>query len=115
MDMVEVEVRPAKWKKEHHLSVADCSAAERHSSLELVAEQCSGRDEAEQEAVLVVAGQAQWNFAAAAAAAAAVDIVAEQQAQVVVNTPVLALVLEAPGPALEEPELVVAAAVAAGP
>jgi len=82
--------------KEHHLPVSDYFAAEPHSSLELVAEQCSGRDEAEQEAV--VAGQVQWNFAAA---------------QVVVNTPVLVLALEEPGPAPVEPELVVV--VAAGP
>ena len=98
--MAEVEVQPPTMlKKEHHLPVSDYFAAEPHSSLELVAEQCSGRDKA------VVVGQAQWNFAAA------VDIVAEQQAQVVANTPVL--VLEEPGPAPVEPELVVV--VAAGP
>lgn len=107
VDMAGVEeVRPERLKKEH-LPVAADFAAEPHSSLELIAEQCSGRDEAEQEAEAEAVGLAQQNFAAV------VDIAAEQQARAVANTPVFVLALEKPGPAPVELQMLVAAAAAA--
>ncbi len=112
VDMAGVqEEQPEMWKKAEHLPVAADFAAEPHSSLELVAERCSGRDEAEQEVGVVVAVLAQQqNFAAV------VDTAAEPQARVVANTPVFVLVLalEKPGPAPVELKMVVVAVAAVG-